>query len=165
MRALAWDLDTYILDIPTIADAVGTSTTLVISSHDLLLHAAVTTASSSTKHPHFSALAARLFIASIHKITRKTFSTWVSAHGEAHTGLTGAFNTDFVLLVQHYSAQLDNAIVHSRDFMFTYHVAHPRRARTLANTYLLRRDGCIIERPQFMYMRVALAAHGYNLEM
>ena len=29
--------------------------------------------------------------------------------------------------------------------------------------YLLRRDGAVIERPQFLYMRVAVALHGTDL--
>ena len=32
-------------------------------------------------------------------------------------------------------------------------------------SYLLRRDGVVIERPQFLYMRVAVAIHGSNLAL
>lgn len=35
----------------------------------------------------------------------------------------------------------------------------------MAHTYLLRVNGHIIERPQYMYMRVALMAHGDNLDL
>ena len=36
--------------------------------------------------------------------------------------------------------------------------------RTLAHTYLLRSNGRVIERPQYLYMRVAVAAHGEDVE-
>ena len=32
-------------------------------------------------------------------------------------------------------------------------------------SYLLRHDGVVIERPQFLYMRVAVALHGKNLQL
>ena len=35
--------------------------------------------------------------------------------------------------------------------------------QTLHKTYLLRFDGAVVERPQFLYMRVAVALHGTDL--
>lgn len=35
--------------------------------------------------------------------------------------------------------------------------------QTLHKYYLLRQDGAVIERPQFLYMRVAVAIHGTDL--
>lgn len=35
--------------------------------------------------------------------------------------------------------------------------------QTLHKTYLLRRAGAVIERPQFLYMRVAVALHGEDI--
>ena len=35
--------------------------------------------------------------------------------------------------------------------------------QTLYKSYLIRRDGAVVERPQFLYMRVAVALHGKDL--
>ena len=35
----------------------------------------------------------------------------------------------------------------------------------MAHTYLLRSNGRVVERPQYLYMRVAVAAHGENLDL
>lgn len=37
--------------------------------------------------------------------------------------------------------------------------------RALAHTYLLRAGGRIVERPQYLYMRVAIAAHGDDIDL
>lgn len=36
--------------------------------------------------------------------------------------------------------------------------------QTMHKYYLLRVDGIVVERPQFLYMRVAVAIHGQDLE-
>ena len=36
--------------------------------------------------------------------------------------------------------------------------------RTMAHTYLLRTNGRVIERPQYLYMQVAIAAHGEDID-
>ncbi|TFK90046.1 hypothetical protein K466DRAFT_574464 [Polyporus arcularius HHB13444] len=111
----------------------------------------------STRHPDYSALAGRLVVASIHKVTPKLFSAWVAAYGSGNYSL---FNPEFVELVKRVGPEVDGAIVHSRDFALTY-----PSIRTMAHTYLMRCDGRVIERPQHMYMRVALAAHGSNIDL
>ncbi|KAI0717705.1 ribonucleoside-diphosphate reductase large subunit [Cerioporus squamosus] len=132
------------------------------------LHAATTVAAFSTKHPHFSLLAGRMFVALLHKKTAKKFSYWflsIIAYGTISpifcTGPDALLNPDFVEIVRHFGIDLDDAIVHSRDFVFTYPAI-----RSIAHSYLLRRhDGQIIERPQYMYMRVAIAAHKYSIDL
>ena len=37
--------------------------------------------------------------------------------------------------------------------------------RTMAHTYLLRSNGRVVERPQYLYMRVAVAAHPDNIDL
>ncbi|TFK81335.1 ribonucleoside diphosphate reductase large subunit, rr1, partial [Polyporus arcularius HHB13444] len=125
---------------------------------------AATVAASCTKHPHFSVLAGRIFVASLHKSIDKTFSTWVAQHSSGidvpRVWRPLPFRPDFVELVGRLGTALDDVIVHSRDFSFTY-----SSIRALAHTYLLRSAGVVIERPQYMYMRVALVAHADNLDL
>ena len=50
-------------------------------------------------------------------------------------------------------------IDYSRDFMFDYF-----GFKTLERAYLLKKDGVPIERPQHMWMRVAIQLHGKNMD-
>ena len=51
-------------------------------------------------------------------------------------------------------------IVHERDFHIDYF-----GFKTLERAYLLRKKGNIIERPQYMWLRVAIGIHGDNLKL
>ncbi|RDX51351.1 putative ribonucleoside-diphosphate reductase large chain [Lentinus brumalis] len=158
LQTLSWDLDTDVLDIPGLVAAISTSIAPHISADDLQLHSAATIAATSTIHPHFSRLGGRIFVALLHKKINKTFSSWVQMHGDGPKALLSA---EFVHIVRHFGTDLDDAIVHSRDFTFTYPAI-----RTMAHNYLLRdHDGQIVERPQYMYMRAAVAAHGNSIDL
>lgn len=54
---------------------------------------------------------------------------------------------------------LDSAIVHERDYFYTYF-----GLKTLERSYLLQINGELAERPQHMLMRVALGIHGEDIE-
>ncbi len=95
-------------------------------------HAAAAIAACCTKHPHYSTLAGRMFVAFLHKITKKTFSAWVAetAAGTApfrrvdetltvDAGPENPFHPTFVDLVARLAPGLDDAILHSRDFHFS----------------------------------------------
>ena len=49
-------------------------------------------------------------------------------------------------------------IVHERDYLFSYF-----GFKTLERSYLFRIHGIIVERPQYMWMRVAIGIHGNNI--
>ena len=53
---------------------------------------------------------------------------------------------------------IDNYIKHDRDFDFDYF-----GYKTLEKSYLLKVDGVLAERPQHMFMRVALGIHGADI--
>jgi ribonucleoside-diphosphate reductase subunit M1 len=55
--------------------------------------------------------------------------------------------------------QLDSAIVHSRDHNFDYF-----GYKVLERSYLLKLNGKVAERPQYMYLRTALQVWGSNIE-
>lgn len=62
-------------------------------------------------------------------------------------------------LAQRHAERLDAAVHHDRDFDFDFF-----GFKTLERSYLLRVDGVVAERPQHMYMRVALGIHKDNLD-
>lgn len=122
-----------------------------------------TAASLATKHPDYSILAARLAITNLHKETKKSFSETVEdlyKYIDPKTGKNSPIVSEsFYKIVKEHAGELDSAIVHSRDHNFDYF-----GFKTLEKSYLLKLDGKVAERPQYMYMRTALQVWGKNLE-
>ncbi|KAI0706464.1 ribonucleotide reductase R1 subunit [Earliella scabrosa] len=124
-----------------------------ITSQELIDFTAMTVAGMSTRHPVYSLLAGRLCVSDIHKRTGTSFADWIIINGRS-----AVFEPDIINIVAKNAYVLDTAIVHARDYTFTYPAI-----QTMMHSYLIRlRDG-LIERPQFMYMRTALAIHGSNI--
>jgi ribonucleoside-diphosphate reductase alpha chain len=122
-----------------------------------------TAASLTTKHPDYSVLAARLAITALHKETKKSFSetvkdlyNYVNPKTGKHAPIVSKWFND---LVQKNADELDSAIVHSRDHNFDFF-----GFKTLEKSYLLKINGKVAERPQYMYMRTAIQVWGENLE-
>ena len=122
-----------------------------------------TAASLTTKHPDYSILAARLAITNLHKETKKSFSETVQdlyKYIDPNTGKHSPIVSEsFFNIVNKHSDDIDSAIVHSRDHNFDYF-----GFKTLEKSYLLKINGLVAERPQYMYMRTALQIWGENLE-
>jgi ribonucleoside-diphosphate reductase alpha chain len=122
-----------------------------------------TAASLTTKHPDYSILAARLAITNLHKETKKSFSETVTdlyKYIDPKTGKHSPIVSEsFYKIVKKHADEIDSAIVHSRDHNFDYF-----GFKTLEKSYLLKIDGKVAERPQYMYMRTALQVWGENLE-
>jgi len=101
-------------------------------------------------HPNYGKLAARIVIDNHHKNTPKTLN-------ECCQELKNILTPDQVLFVM-YNPQLEEIIDYSRDFMFDYF-----GFKTLEKGYLLRSNGVVVERPQHMWMRVAIQLHMHNI--
>ena len=104
-------------------------------------------------HPNYGKLAARLVIDNHQKNTPASLAEVVTALGEI-----GVVAQNYVEYVQ--STPLEEMIDYSRDFQFDYF-----GFKTLLNGYLLRnREGRVLERPQHMWMRVAIQLHKGDVE-
>jgi len=102
-------------------------------------------------HPNYGKLAARLVIDNHQKNTHGTLREVV-----AELGTLGVVAPDYVEYVK--STDLESMIDYSRDFQFDYF-----GFKTLLNGYLLRnKEGRVLERPQHMWMRVAIQLHRGN---
>ena len=103
-------------------------------------------------HPNYGKLAARLVIDNHQK---KTPSRLIDSAQVLFN--EGVISEEYYLVAQDLA--LEGMIDYSRDFMFEYF-----GFKTLENGYMLkRRDGRIWERPQHMWMRVAIQLHGSTL--
>lgn len=125
--------------------------------------AAETAASLSVLHPDYSLLASRIAVSNLHKNTVKSFSSTVKKlyeYIEPKTGLhSPLIDQEVYKIVKENATLLDSTIIYDRDFAFDFF-----GFKTLERSYLLRLNGKIAERPQHMYMRVAVGIHHNDIE-
>ncbi len=125
--------------------------------------AAEISASLTTKHPDYALLASRIAVSNLHKNTIKSFSeTMLNLYhySDANSGRKMPLIADDVIeIIEKNADLLDSSIIYDRDFGFDYF-----GFKTLEKSYLLRIDGKITERPQHMYMRVAIGIHKNDLD-
>ncbi len=125
--------------------------------------AAETAASLTIRHPDYALLASRIAVSNLHKNTTKSFSKTMKLLYECQDSKTGKMLpllADDVWQIIHDNAELlDSTIIYDRDYGFDYF-----GFKTLEKSYLLKLDGKVAERPQHMYMRVAIGIHKHDIE-
>lgn len=116
----------------------------------------------TTNHPDFATLAARIVISNLQKETKSSFSQVVhDLYHYQHPKLktpNPLVSEDLYRTVSANAKEIDSRILHERDYDFSFF-----GFKTLERSYLLRMNGDIVERPQYMIMRVALGIHGDDL--
>ncbi|MCG6139159.1 ribonucleoside-diphosphate reductase subunit alpha [Leptospira mtsangambouensis] len=133
-----------------------------VSTSELDNLAAEIAASLTTKHPDYALLASRIAVSNLHKNTTKSFSETMEqlySYIDPKTNKQMPLIADDVWeIIKKHSELLDSSIIYDRDFGFDYF-----GFRTLEKSYLLKLNGKIVERPQHMYMRVALGIHKHRI--
>ena len=121
-------------------------------------------ATQSSQNPDYGTLASYIIMSNHHKNTDPSFTNVMRRLYEftdnegRHTPLISEStwniienNSDFLeKLVSQYS---------DRDFLFDYF-----GFKTLERSYLMKINGSVVERPQYMWMRVSIGIHGDNLQ-
>jgi ribonucleoside-diphosphate reductase alpha chain len=110
---------------------------------------AETAAVMTSIHPDYGKLAGKVAASSLHKETKPFYQTIKDLHK------AGIVNGDIVKFVKNNAKQIDKEMDNERDFGFTYF-----GLQTLKRSYLLKINGKVVERPQYMFMRVAIAVAG-----
>ncbi|MBC7537112.1 MAG: ribonucleoside-diphosphate reductase subunit alpha [Ferruginibacter sp.] len=125
--------------------------------------AAETAASLTITHPDYAILASRIAVSNLHKNTVKSFSdTMRKLYGyvDLASGKKLPLIADDVMqIIEDNADLLDSTIIYDRDFAFDYF-----GFKTLEKSYLLRIAGKVAERPQHMYMRVAVGIHKADID-
>jgi len=125
--------------------------------------AAASAASLCTTHPDWGTLASRIAISNHQKNTEADFSKVIKIlSNQTHkNGSPLSYVSDeLVELVSKYGAEIDAYVKHERDSVFDYF-----GFKTLEKSYLLKDTNMkIVERPQHMWMRVALGIWGSDLK-
>ena len=120
--------------------------------------AAETAAAYTTVHPDFAVLAARIAVSNLHKNTLKSFSRtarllydYIDPVTNTHAPLLSKETYD---IIRKNADAIDSSIIYDRDYNFDYF-----GFKTLERSYLIRTNGKITERPQHLFMRVAIGIH------
>ena len=125
--------------------------------------AAEIAATNTTTHPDYALLASRIAIGNLHKNTKKSFSQTISDlynYVDPKTGKgAGLIAEDVYNMITENAPLLDSTIIYDRDFQFDYF-----GFKTLEKSYLLKMHGAVVERPQHLFMRVAVGIHKTDID-
>lgn len=100
-------------------------------------------------HPDYSVLAGRVEMSNLQKKVCSTFSETIE---KIHNCPDVSFDDSFYEFVMQHKEVLDNAIVHENDMNYNY-----TSFKTLAKSYFIKCYDEVVETPQYLFMRVAVA--------
>ena len=124
---------------------------------------AETAAAQTTIHPDFSVLAARIAVSNLHKNTLKSFSKTAKLLYEYTDPVTQThaplISEEIYKIIRKNADELDSSVIYDRDYNFDYF-----GFKTLERSYLIRTNGKVTERPQHLFMRVALGIHKEDIQ-
>ncbi len=162
LRKLSYGLDTGFVNIIEVSKKVIMGLYDGVTTVELDNLAAETAATMATIHPDYALLAARIAVSNLHKETDKSFSKvvndlflYIDPKTGQRAGLIG--EATFKTVMKHKEA-LDSAVIYDRDYEFDYF-----GFKTLERSYLMRMNGQVAERPQHLFMRVAVGIHGEDI--
>jgi len=119
-------------------------------------------ASLVTTHPDYGTLASRIAVSNHHKNTSPSFSETMALLHRAKDvgGMPNPLISDELWeVVKAHKEKLNSVIDYTRDYDLDYF-----GFKTLERAYLMRIDGKTVERPQHMWMRVALGIHSWDIK-
>lgn len=159
---------TYNLD-PKYVDAIQVAKRTInglfdgITTDELDNLSAEVSAYMTSVHPDYARLAGRLAVANLHRQTSdsfmETFDTLYNFKNEFTGEHTPLISEEIYAFAREHKDRISTEIAYSRDFEFDYF-----GYKTLEKSYLLKVDGKIVERPQHLFMRVALGVQIGNIE-
>jgi len=116
----------------------------------------------STLHPDYSVLASRIFVSNHHKNTNPFFSEVMRElweYKDINNNHTPLISFDLWNIVDNNKELLNKIIVDERDYLFDFF-----GLKTLERSYLFKINDKIVERPQYMWLRVSLGIHGTDFQ-
>ena len=120
-------------------------------------------ASLSTQHPDYGILASRIVVSNHQKNTEPSFVKVMEKLYFFHdfNGIhSPLLSYDTWNIVLQNSKELENIVVHDRDYLIDYF-----GFKTLERAYLFRINDEIVERIQHMWLRVSVGIHGSNMQL
>jgi len=120
-------------------------------------------ASLSSVNVDYNLLAGRIVVNNLHKTTSKSFTSVMKQLYQYHdknNKRCPLVSTELWDFVSHHRDFCDGLIDYNRDYLLDYF-----GLKTLERAYLMKINGVIVERPQHMWLRVAIGIHGDQLEL
>ncbi|XP_018403326.1 PREDICTED: ribonucleoside-diphosphate reductase large subunit-like [Cyphomyrmex costatus] len=162
IETLCYGLDMNYVDPSVIALRVITNLCSGVTTIELDNLAAETAATMINQHPDYAILAARIAISNLHKETKKVFSEVIANLYHARRSITNerfpVISEKHYQIIQNNADKLNSAIIYDRDFNYSY-----ATFKMLESDHLLKLNGKVVERPQHMLMRVAVAIHDEDI--
>ena len=128
-----------------------------ITTHQIDELAAEQCATLVTTHPDYGVLASHIVVSNMHKQTSPKFSVAMSSL-QGFTNQSGKetslLDDSVYAFIKENADILDNIVDDSRDYLLDYF-----GLKTLERSYLMRVNGKLVERPQYLFMRVACGIH------
>ena len=119
-------------------------------------------ASMASVHHDYSTLATRLIIANHSKKTSSMFVDTMNKlymNKDKHGKHSPLITDDMMITARTYQDEFNQLCNYTRDYLIDYF-----GFKTLERAYLMKVNGVIVERPQHMWLRVAMGIHGEDME-
>ena len=119
-------------------------------------------ASLATTHPDYGILASKILISNCHKNTDGNFlqiCEKLYQFKDIHENQSSILSDNQIELIRKNHTEYENMIDYKRDYLIDYF-----GFKTLERAYLLKINGKIIERPQHMWLRVAICIHNGQID-
>ena len=119
-------------------------------------------ASLASTHPDYSKLAGRIVVSNHQKNTSDSFSEVIGQlynYTDKRGKSSPLVSEELYFIVNKNSTLLDELCNYSRDYLIDFF-----GFKTLERAYLMKINQKIVERPQHMWLRVAIGIHGINME-
>lgn len=147
---LSYELDEKFVDPVVITKETINSMYNGISTRELDNLSSDICASKIQVHPDFNVLASRICISNLHKDTSDNYLEVIETLRQHNI-----VSKRFYEFVSKNITKIQNMIDYKRDYLFDFF-----GIKTLERSYLFRVNNKIIERPQHLWMRVAIQIHG-----
>jgi ribonucleoside-diphosphate reductase alpha chain len=128
-----------------------------VSTNELDEHASIIASGMNAIHPEYSILGSRICISNLHKNTNYTFAECCKLLYQ-NNGSKNLISKELLDISQQNANLIEKEINYSRDYLFDYF-----GFKTLEKMYLYKINDKVIERPQHLFMRVAIGIHSNNL--
>ena len=151
IKKLSWNLAT--VDASLIVAQVASSIVDGIATEAIDQLTAEIAISKNVDHPDYGKIAARIAMSNIHKKTSESVL-------ETYELMASALHPSFLEIVRLYADDLQDMVDYNRDYTFDFF-----GIKTLERMYCTKVNGKLIERPQHVYLRVALALCGNDGDM
>ena len=160
---LTYGLDSKYVDAIQIAKRTINGLFDGITTEELDNLSAEVSAYMTSVHPDYARLAGRIAVANLHRQTSDSFMETIDKLYNFKNEYTHEkqplVSEEFYKYVREYKDRISSEIAYSRDFEFDYF-----GFKTLERSYLLKVNNKIVERPQHLFMRVALGVQPDNIE-